>query len=137
MFPTLKYSVKTLALLCIFGSQHSTAFECTPSAFRKHLPSNARIAFVRDQPANATFEVPAGDIAYPTSPQGLKPLCAIQINVTSSASSSFSFGLLLPQDWNHRFLAVGNGGFAGGINWLDMAAGTIMDNPIWLCLDTG
>ena len=26
-------------------------------------------------------------------------------------------------DWNERFLAVGNGGFAGGINWLDMATG--------------
>ena len=103
---------------------HSTAaFECTPSAFEPHVPSNARVAYTRDLPDDSTFEVPAGDIAYPTSPQGLKALCAVQINVTSSPSSAFSFGLFLPKEWNNRFLAVGNGGFAGGINWLDMAAG--------------
>ncbi|KAK5174165.1 uncharacterized protein LTR77_001245 [Saxophila tyrrhenica] len=101
----------------------TSAFDCTPPGFEAHLPSNARIAYTRDLPSNSTFHVPTGDIAYPTSPQGLPALCAVQVNVTSSPSSAFSFGLFLPQDWNDRFLAVGNGGFAGGINWLDMAAG--------------
>lgn len=101
----------------------TSAFECKPSAFEAHLPSNARVAYTRDLPYNSTFEVPLSDIAYPISPQGLKALCAVQVNVTSSPTSAFSFGLFLPEDWNNRFLAVGNGGFAGGINWLDMAAG--------------
>lgn len=43
--------------------------------------------------------------------------------MTSSPSSSFRFGIFLPTQWNGRFLTVGNGGFAGGINWLDMGAG--------------
>ncbi|RYP15292.1 hypothetical protein DL765_005816 [Monosporascus sp. GIB2] len=45
----------------------------------------------------------------------------------AACSSSFRFGLFLPdaeKAWNRRFLAVGNGGFAGGINWLEMGIGT-------------
>lgn len=111
--------LQTLFLL----SQGTVAFECTPSAFEAHLPPNARVAYTRDLPDNSTFEVPVGDVAYPISPQGLRALCAVQINVTSSPSSAFSFDLFLPKEWNNRFLAVGNGGFAGGINWLDMGVG--------------
>ena len=101
----------------------TATLDCTPSAFQAHLPSNAEVTFTRELPKNSTFEVPAGDIAYPTSPTHLKALCAVQVRVTSSPTSAFSLGLFLPEDWNQRFLAVGNGGFAGGINWLDMAAG--------------
>ncbi|EMC93577.1 hypothetical protein BAUCODRAFT_245995 [Baudoinia panamericana UAMH 10762] len=100
----------------------AAAFNCTPSAFQSILPSNASVAYAYTLAAGSTFNV-GYDIAYPTSPQKLPALCAVQINVTSSPSSAFSFGLFLPVNWNNRFLAVGNGGFAGGINWLDMAAG--------------
>ena len=100
----------------------ATAFSCTPSAFQAILPSNATVKFARSLEDDSTFHIPAGDIAYPVSPTHLRALCAVQINVTSSPSSAFSFGLFLPDEWNDRFLAVGNGGFAGGINWLDMVS---------------
>lgn len=94
------------------------AFDCTPSAFESVLPSNASVTFTRTISDNATFSVPSGDIAYPTSPTQLRSLCAVQVNVTSSNSSAFSFGLFLPDEWNERFLAVGNGGFAGEfVDW--------------------
>ncbi|KAK3724838.1 hypothetical protein LTR37_000886 [Vermiconidia calcicola] len=126
--------------LLLLPSIASATLSCTPSAFQAHLPDNARVGFTHEVPSNGTHEVPSGgthegpsngtlevptsNIAYPTSPQGLPALCAVQINVTRSPESSFSFGLFLPQqNWNKRFLAVGNGGFAGGINYLDMAAG--------------
>ncbi|KAK6384099.1 hypothetical protein LTR65_009858 [Meristemomyces frigidus] len=114
-----------LPLFISTATATATSFACTPSAFTAILPPHASVAFTQSLPANSTFQVPAGDIAYPTSPTQLRALCAVQINVTSSASSAFSFGLFLPEpgEWNERFLAVGNGGFAGGINWLDMAAG--------------
>ncbi|KAL1967366.1 hypothetical protein VTN77DRAFT_3150 [Rasamsonia byssochlamydoides] len=111
-----------LAVPLLLGSAAS-AFECSPTAFARYLPSNATVTFAYTVPENGTFTVPASDIAYPTSPTQLRELCAVQVNVTSSATSAFSFGLFLPTAWNHRFLAVGNGGFAGGINWLDMGAG--------------
>lgn len=89
-------------------------FPCTPWAIRSLLPSNASatVIFARPVPHNGTFEVPAGNVAYPTSPTGLRALCAIAVNVSSSASSAYSFGLFLPmeEEWNERFLAVGNGG---------------------------
>ncbi|KAK3111690.1 hypothetical protein LTR53_012801 [Teratosphaeriaceae sp. CCFEE 6253] len=75
------------------------ALECSPASIQSILPSGATVAFAYPLPANSTFQV------------------------RSSPSTHYGFGLFLPQDWNERFLAVGNGGFAGGINWLDMAAG--------------
>lgn len=101
----------------------SFASDCAPTAFQQHLPGNAHVEFTRTISEGGSFEVPTGDIAYPTSPTSLKALCAVEVNVTLSESSSHSFELFLPNDWNSRFLVAGNGGFAGEINWLDMAAG--------------
>lgn len=108
-----------------FLSSTAAAANCSASYFQSLLPSNATVRFATPVQENATFTVPASDIAYPTSPTQLKAACAVEINVTSSATSAFSFGLFLPEagSWNERFLAVGNGGFFGGVNWLDMAAG--------------
>ncbi|KAI1457471.1 tannase and feruloyl esterase [Annulohypoxylon moriforme] len=55
---------------------------------------------------------------------GLPQLCAVQVNVTSSGSSSYIFALFLPSEWNSRVLTVGGGGTGGYINYLDMAVGT-------------
>ncbi|KAK8080188.1 hypothetical protein PG997_008006 [Apiospora hydei] len=65
----------------------------------------------------------AGDIAYPTNATNLPALCVTWVNVTSSPTSSYTFGLMLPNVWNARFLAVGNGGFSGGVNWQEMGVG--------------
>ncbi|KAF9882456.1 feruloyl esterase b precursor [Colletotrichum karsti] len=64
-----------------------------------------------------------GNVAYPQNATYLPALCAATINVTSSSTSSYTFGLFLPETWNQRFLAVGNGGFSGGINWYAMGTG--------------
>ncbi|GME23712.1 hypothetical protein GTA08_BOTSDO07411 [Neofusicoccum parvum] len=101
----------------------ASAFECTQSAFEAVIPSNTSVSLVQDVAQNGTFEVPASDIAYPTSPTGLRALCAVQIKVPAPGNTTYEFGLFLPDEWNGRFLAVGNGGFAGGINWEDMGAG--------------
>lgn len=55
---------------------------------------------------------------------GLPALCAVEVNVTSSESSSYMFSLFLPSDWNSRFLTVGGGGTGGYINYLDMGVGS-------------
>ncbi|KAH7028799.1 tannase and feruloyl esterase [Microdochium trichocladiopsis] len=72
--------------------------------------------------ANSTFGQ-ASDVAYPQNATYLPASCAVLVNVTSSPTSSYTFGVFLPQDWNQRTLTVGNGGFMGGINWLAMGDG--------------
>lgn len=92
----------------------ASALDCSASSFAAILPSNAQLVSATSIANNATFQVPASDIAYQISPTNLQALCAVQIKVQSSNSSAYSFGLFLPEKWNERYLAVGNGGFAGG-----------------------
>ncbi|MCJ1321843.1 hypothetical protein MMC15_007188, partial [Xylographa vitiligo] len=104
------------------GIIKTLAYQCTPSAFTNVLPANASILHAIPNGPNSTFGNPYNP-GYPTNATNLPPFCAVLVNVTSSSTSSFTFGLFLPDQWNDRFLAVGNGGFAGGVNYLDMGAG--------------
>lgn len=96
-------------LLCsLFAVQGLCKIPCTESAFSKYLSSsghhNARVLRTSHIAEGEAFQVPAEDIAYPQSPTDLPELCAVQINITSSPDSAYSFGLFLPVDWNNRFL---------------------------------
>ena len=114
------------------------AITCDKDSLQSAFPSIATVDFATWMPANSTFTVPKTDIAYPVSPTQLRAACAVQVSV-KNGTSNYGFGVFLPDDWNGRFLevlsdpiivkrrltgnsAVGNGGFAGGINWLDMVS---------------
>ncbi|OAA53639.1 Tannase/feruloyl esterase [Niveomyces insectorum RCEF 264] len=99
-------------------------WHCNAAFFEQALPEHAALERVETVAAGGTFGEGAANLPYPVGPTNLPPLCALVVNVTSSPSSSYRFGLLLPDAWNDRFLAVGNGGFAGGINWLSAGSGT-------------
>ncbi|KAK4495008.1 hypothetical protein PRZ48_013335 [Zasmidium cellare] len=105
----------------------ANALECSKVDFQAILPTDisASVAYATTVPANSTFQVPKENIAFPTSPVLLRQACAVQINITSSPSSAYSLGLFLPdeEDWNGRLLTVGNGGYAGGIDFVSMAVG--------------
>lgn len=100
--------------------QIPTPPNCNKVFFTNILPPEARLENLTVVPEGGSHGEGKRNIPYPTDPTNLPALCAVTINVTSSPSSSYRFGLFLPTDWSGRFLAVGNGGFAGGINWLDM-----------------
>jgi feruloyl esterase len=100
-------ALATIALPTIHA--HPTD-NCNNAFFDHVLPAEASTLVTYHVPANGSFGQ-AGDIAYPTNATGLPPLYAVIINVTSSATSSYTFGLFLPNEWNERFIAVGNGGF--------------------------
>jgi feruloyl esterase len=104
----------------VLGSVYA---KCDPSIIQSGLPQGASVNFAYPLTANATFEVPMvpeSDTGYPTNAFNLPALCAVSVQVQSIGNSTYGFGLFLPDDWNQRFLAVGNGGFAGGINYVDM-----------------
>ncbi|KAI1111996.1 Tannase/feruloyl esterase [Nemania sp. NC0429] len=96
---------------------------CNVFTLAQVLPANAKIERVYAVEAGSTYGDGLADLAYPTQPTDLPAACAVTVAVASSATSSYRFGLFLPAEWNSRFLAVGNGGFGGGINWIDMGAG--------------
>ncbi|KAH8645435.1 Tannase/feruloyl esterase [Xylariales sp. PMI_506] len=92
------------------------------SVIESVLPSNASVERVEWVDQGGTYGEGVLDLNYPIQPTNLPSLCAVTIDVISSGNSSYRFGLFLPADWNSRFLAIGNGGFGGGINWLDMGS---------------
>jgi feruloyl esterase len=103
----------------VLGTAHA---QCDPGTIQSSLPQGASVNFAYPLTANATFEVSKSNTGYPTNAFNLPALCAVSVQVQSIGNSTYGFGLFLPDDWNQRFLAVGNGGFAGGINYVDMVS---------------
>ncbi|KAH8123743.1 feruloyl esterase [Trichoderma asperellum] len=127
---TLAYGLQSVAAASTpvpADSGESVQASCSLSTFTKAglLPQGASIENVTSVPQNGAYGEGAANLGYPTNPTGLPSLCAVIAKVISSNESSYRFGLFLPSpnQWTGRFLAVGNGGFAGGINWLDMGPG--------------
>ncbi|ORY71320.1 feruloyl esterase B precursor [Pseudomassariella vexata] len=107
--------------LLLLACSSALASECTPEVFSNILAHNeaASVSYAGTVAKGGSFGIPS--LAYPANATNLPALCAVTICVKSSANSSFSFGLFLPDTtWNERFLATGNGGSGGGINWPDM-----------------
>ncbi|KAH9436064.1 hypothetical protein MCOR02_004973 [Pyricularia oryzae] len=132
-------------VVAVTGSQSSTdamlakrLVNCDPAVLAAFLPSNAAIENVTSVQQGGTFGEGKANRWVSADPTGLPALCAVIVNVTSSPSSSYRFGMFLPSSpsssseaddkassgsWNGRLLTTGNGGFGGGIGWLFMAEG--------------
>ena len=106
------YHWLTSALFLGVVQATSPGRQCHVKSLEAVLPTNATVLYALPQSNGASF----GDqnIAYPLNATNLPAFCAVLVNVTSSPTSSFTFGLGLPDEWNERYLAVGNGGFSGG-----------------------
>ena len=94
----------------------AAALNCSIDSFATILPANATVIQAVMVPENGTFGDP-NDLEFPGVGIALPETCAVEVRVPTSSSSAYRFGLSLPTKWNHRFLATGNGGFGGGINW--------------------
>ncbi|KAL4902903.1 hypothetical protein BDW74DRAFT_186564 [Aspergillus multicolor] len=106
------------SLLSLLPAGLALASNCDPSFFTPYLSSNASLVYARTFTENDTFVGPMGNYT------GLPEYCALYVNVSSSATSSYEFGLWLPTTtWNKRYMAYGNGGFTGQIAFADMAPG--------------
>ncbi|KAI0115669.1 feruloyl esterase B precursor [Nemania sp. FL0031] len=111
------------AMLGLIAGGSLVRAQCAPETFTAMLADKAEVTvnFAHAIPANGSFGQGPANIPFPVNATRLPALCALGINVKSSENSSYNFGLFLPDStWNERFLATGNGGFGGGINWPDM-----------------
>lgn len=95
---------------------------CTTEDIASVLPTEATVRSVTHIPSGGSYgEDASTNPAFPAMGVDLPEVCAVWVDVASSRSSSYSFGLFLPLNWNQRFLATGNGGFGGGITGLRWA----------------
>ncbi len=64
--------------------------------------------------AEPPYKIPGG----PNGPTITKPFCRVEGFLTPTSDSHIGFEVWLPPaaDWNHKFQAIGNGGFAGSLN---------------------
>ena len=108
----LLLSLALLAVPAVLGLDCSEEF--ISSAIADY--ENATVNYVYAVAEGDSFGIPS--LAFPDNATNLPAVCAVGVNVKSSEDSSYNFGLFLPDTiWNSRFLATGNGGFGGGINW--------------------
>ncbi len=90
---------------------------CVSYTFDGVLPANAVVEKIEWVPEGGSYGEGLSNILYPMNPTKLPQLCAVTVNVSSSAISNYRFGLFLPTrsgHWEQRFFAIGNGGFGGG-----------------------
>jgi len=84
-------------------------------------------------------EVPAGDYRIPDSKLTvqLPAHCSVNVVLAPSADSHIEMALWMPStNWNGKFLALGNGGWAGSISYDAMASG-LKDGYAVASNDTG
>lgn len=88
----------------------STAYDCSIAGITALLPAKSIVFYATHYDANATFTPPpqynTGGFGGPGGGASIVPQsgCIIQGNVSLSATSQYSFGLALPDNWNGRFL---------------------------------
>jgi len=116
---------KILLLLvpCVgFISCQPTPEQCSNLTKALQLDPSVKIILTEPLPDNYTFQDPYS-LAYPQPAPNLPAFCRVYCNITTSPSSAALFEIWLPLNtWNGRFMFVGNGGGAGGVNYPAMGA---------------
>ncbi|TGO33696.1 hypothetical protein BHYA_0231g00080 [Botrytis hyacinthi] len=112
----MRSSLSILGLLANFA----VAYNCSVTAIAAPLPAKFIVFYATHYDAGATFTTPpeynvGGSL--PGDAPGGAPGTPPGGNISLSATSQYSFGLALPDNWNGRFLTVGNGGFSGSDSW--------------------
>ncbi|KAH7038404.1 Tannase/feruloyl esterase [Microdochium trichocladiopsis] len=93
---------------------------------KSYVFPNATLVSVDALPSGSVIQLPygpdlcanAGVTATATS-----DLCRVVVNITDTPGSSIRIDAWLPADWNGRFLATGNGGIGGCIDYSGLQTG--------------
>ena len=105
-------------IACAAGS--AAAASCDSMAALKL--TNVTVTSAKSIAAGAFIPPPGGGLA--ASYKDLPEFCRVEGVISPVADSHIEFEVWLPAaGWNNRYLGVGNGGFAGSINYAGLAAG--------------
>jgi hypothetical protein len=104
-----------LSLPSLFASTSAESFQDTCLKFQPQIESATleRLEFI---PSGTSASLPYRDASCGgpgSSPQVSQDICRVALYVKTSERSGIQFEAWLPQDWNGRFLATGNGGIGG------------------------
>jgi feruloyl esterase len=131
----------TISLLFLFPLHAFTVLanlDCTADSFSSILPKNTTVTLAAPITQFGSFSQNGVDISLSRNiTKEALPICVLELNVQSSANTSFNTGVLLPNSWNGRLMATGNPGFGGGIRW-DFQADVLEYGPaVTVSTDTG
>jgi feruloyl esterase len=119
--------LKPLVTLLLFLSQTQAIYHKSTAC---NLISNAtlsgsKIRFTSSILAGSNFTGDSAESSYNVIQTELPEACRVACEVQTSGNSTARFEVWLPTKtaWNTRFLGVGNGGWAGGINYPDVVTG--------------
>lgn len=100
----------------IFGAAPGTPVHCDRGAI-----DTVKIAGVTIQSAEA---IAAGTFTPPRAAAPLKQatgFCRLQASVSSAPQSLINFEVWIPENWNAKIVATGNGGYSNALSYPDMA----------------
>ncbi|KAJ6536751.1 tannase and feruloyl esterase-domain-containing protein [Mycena vulgaris] len=123
MISLVPISVLALGLLpALYDSKSTTDWKKKCDSFTS-LPAipeaiNASLIKVDYYPAGALFN--ESDPNTSLTSTGFKAFCRVQINITTSSTSSAVSEIWLPDAWSGIFWGTGNGASGGGLNWADL-----------------
>lgn len=97
----------------------------TCSGLSNAILQYSSIRFTTPIVAGSNFTGDAPESSYNIFQTALPYACRVACEIQTSRNSTARFEVWLPAkaSWNSRFLAVGNVGWAGGINYLEIVMG--------------
>ncbi|KAG8756064.1 hypothetical protein FRC11_005558 [Ceratobasidium sp. 423] len=116
---------KAIGLGILAATTHGTqaAGDCSSLlAESRSLISGLQPYAAQSYPAGTTFSTEDASLQYNSPVPNLISFCRFGAEYNTSAHSKFRFEVWMPspEKWNGRFAFVGNGGYAGGVNYPDM-----------------
>ncbi|KZT11629.1 feruloyl esterase-like protein [Laetiporus sulphureus 93-53] len=130
--------VRSLTLLCILiNAFPALAWQSACTSF--NLTDIAGVSLVgttyyaANTTVNITNEFSSIDV------DNLPGFCRVEVRITTNATgnSSCNTEVWLPDEWNGRYLTIGNGGFAGGASVADLGTIAIAQGFAGMSTDTG
>jgi feruloyl esterase len=112
-----------LALWAFNGRAIASNATCTNLSTLRLSDVSGSINFATPIANGSSFTGNTSESSYNAVQTDLPASCRVSFTVATGSNSSAGAEVWLPSGWTGRYLTVGNGGFAGGVNYPDLVWG--------------